>query len=241
MIRLFDILFSSIAILLFSPFMVPVYIVLKLTGQHQAFYVQQRIGKGGKEFGLYKFVTMVPGAEHLPGGYLTQKNDPRVLPIGKLLRKTKLNELPQLKNIFLGQMSFVGPRPLPWAHYDMYSPEVKNAIDAIPPGLTGIGSVVFRDEEHILDQISTNRTLFYRDVVAPYKGQLELWYSSNRTLYTYAMLILLTAWSLVRPRTIVWLRLFSGIPPVPPTLRTLLGVDKHYALSYSHEIESPAS
>jgi len=123
----------------------------------------------------------------------------------------------------------------------MYTAEVKAAIDAIPPGLTGLGSVVFRDEEHILDEISVNRNEFYKNVVAPYKGQLELWFSQNRNLFTYFALIFLTAWSLIRPRTILWLRMFPQAPSVPLALRSLLGVDKYTVLAYTEEMESSVS
>jgi lipopolysaccharide/colanic/teichoic acid biosynthesis glycosyltransferase len=120
MIRLFDIFFSALAILVLFPFMIPVMIGLKLTGEHYIFYNQLRIGKNGKEFNLFKFATMLKNSPNLPGGILTQKDDPRILPMGKFLRKTKINELPQLINIFIGQMSIIGPRPQAKQHYDLY-------------------------------------------------------------------------------------------------------------------------
>ncbi|OHD23457.1 MAG: hypothetical protein A2Y38_10205 [Spirochaetes bacterium GWB1_59_5] len=240
-IRLLDILFSLVAILLLSPVLGPMYLILKLTGQHQAFYVQPRVGKGGKDFGVFKFVTMVSNAEHMAGGYLTQKNDPRVLPLGKFLRKTKINELPQLFNILFGQMSFVGPRPQARPHYDLYSPEVKQAIDAVPPGLTGIGSVVFRDEEDILNDLDNDRNHFHDTVIAPYKGLLELWYCGHRNLRTYFQLLLLTGWTLARPRTVAWLRLFPDVPRVPPALRIPLGVERFASALYPDEFGNAAS
>ena len=111
MIRFFDILFSGLAIIILFPFMLPIMIGLKLTGEHDIFYCQERVGKGGKIFKVLKFATMMRNSENMPGGVLTQKNDPRILPMGKFLRKTKINELPQLINIFIGQMSVIGPRP----------------------------------------------------------------------------------------------------------------------------------
>ena len=104
MIRCFDILFSGVAIIILLPFMIPIMIALKLTGEHYIFYQQERIGKGGKPFYILKFATMLKDSPNMPGGVLTQKNDPRILPMGKFLRKTKINELPQLVNIFIGQM-----------------------------------------------------------------------------------------------------------------------------------------
>ncbi|MBD5434836.1 MAG: sugar transferase, partial [Treponema sp.] len=96
MIRFFDILFSGIAIVILLPFMLPVMVALKLTGEHDIFYCQERIGKGGKPFGVLKFATMLRNSPNMAGGVLTQKDDPRILPMGKFLRKTKINELPQL-------------------------------------------------------------------------------------------------------------------------------------------------
>lgn len=218
MIRFFDIIFSGLAIIILSPFLFPIIIGLKLTGEHYIFYKQPRVGKGGKDFNVLKFATMLKNSPNLPGGVLTQKNDPRILPMGNFLRKTKINELPQLINIFLGQMSIVGPRPQARRHYELYSLSVRKAIDAVPPGLTGIGSVVFRDEEAILDEISGDRDHFHDTVIAPFKGDLELWWTEHRSLWNYCMLIFLTAWALVSPRTRLWKKWFKDLPKIPDTL-----------------------
>ena len=121
MTRLFDIFISGMAIVLLFPFMVPIMIGLKFTGEHDIFYKQTRIGKGGVEFGVWKFATMLRNSATMPGGLITQKYDPRVLPMGNFLRKTKINELPQLMNVFGGSMSFVGPRPFVASHFELYS------------------------------------------------------------------------------------------------------------------------
>jgi lipopolysaccharide/colanic/teichoic acid biosynthesis glycosyltransferase len=218
MIRFFDILFSSLAIILLTPFMIPIMIGLKLTGEHDIFYLQKRVGRGGKDFKVFKFATMLRNSPNLPGGVLTQKRDPRILPLGGFLRKTKINELPQLINILKGEMSFVGPRPQARRHYDLYTADVKRAIDAIPPGLTGIGSVVFRDEESLLDQIAGDRDQFHDSVIAPYKGELEVWFVAHRNLYTYFMLIILTAWAVPFPRSRIHKRLFRSLPVPSPEL-----------------------
>lgn len=218
LIRLFDIVFSFVAMVLLFPFMLPIMLGLKLTGEHYIFYLQPRVGSGGRDFNVFKFATMLKNSPNLPGGVLTQKNDPRILPMGNFLRKTKINELPQLINIFLGQMSVVGPRPQARRHYELYSDSVKKAIDAVPPGLTGIGSVVFRDEESILDEIPGDRDHFHDTVIAPYKGELELWWTKNRTLGNYFKLIFLTAWSLVSPRTKLWKKWFKDLPEPPKEL-----------------------
>ncbi len=218
LIRVFDILFSFVAIVVLLPFMIPIMIGLKLTGEHYIFYLQPRVGKGGRDFMVLKFATMLKDSPNMPGGVLTQKNDPRILPMGRFLRKTKINELPQLVNILIGQMSVVGPRPQARRHYELYSEAVKKEIDKVPPGLTGIGSVVFRDEEAILDEIPGDRDHFHDTVIAPYKGELEVWWTRHRTIGNYFKLIFLTAWALVSPRTALWKRWFKGLPEPPKEL-----------------------
>ena len=142
MIRFFDIIFSLLGIIILLPFMIPIIILLKLTGEHDIFYIQKRIGVGEKEFGLYKFATMLRNSSKMSGGLFTSENDSRILPLGKFLRKTKINEIPQILNIFLGQMSLVGSRPQVPSHFDYYSDEVKSKIKNLRPSLTGVGSIV---------------------------------------------------------------------------------------------------
>jgi lipopolysaccharide/colanic/teichoic acid biosynthesis glycosyltransferase len=218
MIRFFDLLLSFLAMVVLAPLMIPIMIGLKLTGEHDIFYLQNRVGRGGRDFKVYKFATMLRNSPNLPGGVLTQRRDPRILPMGNFLRKTKINELPQLINIFRGEMSFVGPRPQARTHYELYSPEVRRAIDRIPPGLTGIGSVVFRNEEELLDHIEGDRDHFHDVVIAPYKGDLEVWFAGHRNLYTYIALVMLTAWCVVFPKAKAYQRLFKTLPPPPLAL-----------------------
>ena len=224
LIRFFDLLFSSLAIIVLFPFMVPIMILLKLTGEHYIFYMQPRVGRDGKEFNLIKFATMLKDSPNLPGGLITQKNDPRILPMGKFLRKTKINELPQLINVFLGHMSLVGPRPQTKSHFELYSDEIKETIGKLKPGLTGIGSLVFRDEEGILDKIREDRKSFHHNIIAPYKGELEKWYAEHRTLKTYFLLIFLTAWAVIfpNPRKAGYKKIFKDLPSPPPSLAPYL-------------------
>ena len=221
MTRFFDILFSGIAIIILLPFMIPIMIGLKLTGEHDIFYVQERIGKGGKPFGVLKFATMLRNSPNMAGGVLTQKNDPRILPMGNFLRKTKINELPQLVNIFIGQMSVIGPRPQAKRHYDLYYDEVKSAIDKVAPGLSGIGSVAFRDEEDMLNVVQ-NRDEFHDTIIAPYKGQLEIWFTEHRNIITYFKLIFLTALAVIKPSSKAWRTSFKDLPPVPAELESFI-------------------
>lgn len=222
MTRLFDIVFSFIAMVILLPFMIPIMLGLKLTGEHYIFYLQPRVGKGGKVFSVIKFATMLKDSPNLPGGFITQEKDPRILPMGGFLRKTKINELPQLMNIFIGQMSFVGPRPIVERHLSLYPEPTKEAILAQRPGLTGLGSLVFRDEEGVLDRAGGDRKRLHDEVIAPYKGELELWYSSHKGLGAYFAIIFLTAWSVVRPRSDAYLRAFPGLPQAPAELRGYL-------------------
>ena len=217
MIRFFDIFFSSIAILILLPFMTPIVILLKLTGEHDIFYRQVRIGRYGKEFGLFKFATMLRNSPNLPGGLYTSKNDPRMLPLGKFLRKTKINELPQLINIFLGQMSVIGYRPTVREHFNAYPDYAKKKISAIRPGLSGIGSIVFRNEEELLMKFD-NKDDFHQKIIAPYKAELECWFVDNRTLFTYFKLIFLTIVVVLKPSEIHLRKSLRNLPPIPKEL-----------------------
>ena len=216
--RFFDIIFSAMALIVFSPFLILVSIILKFTGEGEIFYIQQRVGKNGKMFGLLKFATMLKNSANIGTGTVTVKDDPRVLPIGKFLRKSKINELPQLLNIFLGDMSVIGPRPQTERCFLAFPQSSQDAIVQVKPGLSGIGSIVFRDEESILDDDSIDRLKFYDDVIAPYKGELEQWYVEHQNLYTYFMLIGLTIWVVLFSDSQVYKSIFKDLPEVPEEL-----------------------
>src|SRR5690606_21086740 len=109
--RFFDIVLASAALLVLAPLLLPITLILRFTGEGEVFYVQQRVGKNREFFGLYKFATMLKNSPNMSTGTVTVKDDPRVLPVGRFLRKTKLNELPQLFNVLKGDMSIIGPRP----------------------------------------------------------------------------------------------------------------------------------
>ena len=217
MTRFFDILFSGIAIIVLLPFMIPIMIGLRLTGEHDIFYGQERIGKGGKPFRLLKFATMLRNSPNMAGGLYTSKNDPRMLPMGKFLRKTKINELPQLINIFKGEMSVIGYRPLMRPHYEAYPEWVKKKMRKIPPGLSGIGSIVFRNEEEILQNFD-DKEAFHQGVISPYKGALEAWYADHRSISLYFKLIFMTIEAVLNPNSQKWRSAFKDIPPVPDKL-----------------------
>lgn len=223
MTRFFDIVFSFIAIIILLPFMIPVMIGLKLTGEHDIFYGQERIGKGGKPFKVWKFATMLRNSINMPGGGFTMKDDPRILPMGKFLRKTKINELPQLINIFVGDMSVIGYRPLVKKGYDLYSDDVKNELAKSRPGLSGIGSIVFRNEEQIVQKYDSfeEKQKYYKDVIIPYKGELEVWYANYKSVFMYFRLIFMTIGAVLKPDSQTWKKI-KGIPQVPDTLKDVL-------------------
>ncbi len=215
--RFFDILFSTLALIVLSPLLIPIVIALRFTGEGEVFFFQSRMGKGGKSFNLYKFATMLKSSPSLGTGTVTVKNDPRILPMGHFLRNSKINELPQLLNIFFGDMSVIGPRPLTSQVYSGHPDETKRIIEKIRPGLSGIGSIIFRDEENILAQ-NAGALDFYKKIILPYKGQLEQWYVANYSLANYFKAITATMVVVIFPDSkIVW-TWFAGLPTPPLAL-----------------------
>lgn len=145
--RFFDLSFSALLLLLLSPLLLPVALTIRLTSKGPALFKQPRLGLNGQVFRIYKFRTMVDGAERLGSGVFTSPDDPRVTPLGHLLRRTSLDELPQLINILRGEMSFVGPRPPVPYHpytYEAYPDEGRLRF-SVRPGITGYAQVVGRN------------------------------------------------------------------------------------------------
>ena len=210
--RFFDIIFSLIALIILSPLLIPIIILLLLTGEHHVFYKQDRVGFKNKIFGILKFATMLKNSPNMGSKDLTVRNDPRVTFMGKFLRKSKLNELPQLLNILTGDMSFIGPRPLMKSGFDRYSEEFKTKIYNVKPGLTGIGSIVFRDEELIMTNNSLPPDECYRTVILPHKGALELWYQQHQNFFTDFMLLFLTGWYIIFPNSKLVFTIFPTLP-----------------------------
>lgn len=222
MTRFLDILISATALLLFLPFGLTISLLLRFTGEGEVFYRQQRIGRDGRPFGLLKFATMLKNSPALGTGDVTIKDDPRVLPVGRMLRKTKLNEIPQLLNVLVGDMSIVGPRPQTPRNFE-YFPEVDRPIIAsMRPGLTGVGSIVFRDEESIVAASNKAVDAIYRDDIGPYKAELEKWYRDRQGLGTYLLVIFVTAWVILRPSSQLYHSVWPSLPEAPGALRDLL-------------------
>ena len=215
--RILDIFFSGIAIIVLSPILIPVICLLRITGEGEVLYKQTRVGINGSSFGLIKFATMLKDSPGIGSGEITIKNDPRVLPLGKFLRKSKVNELPQLWNIFIGDMSIVGPRPMVPNTYARYPIEAQKTLNTVRPGLTGIGSIIFRDEERLLDG-RDDPIRFYNENITPHKSDVEVWYVNNNSLLLYIKIILVTAWVVAFPSSNIVHKAFDGIPSLPDSL-----------------------
>jgi lipopolysaccharide/colanic/teichoic acid biosynthesis glycosyltransferase len=216
--RIIDFILALIAMLILSPFLIPICIILLLTGENEIFYLQKRVGHRNSRFKIWKFATMKKNSSNMGTGSLTVRNDPRVLPIGKFLRKTKINELPQIINVLIGNMSFVGPRPQMEVDFFKFPKHVQAVIYNSTPGITGIGSIIFRDEEKWISNAEGDKHEFYKNHIAPYKGELEIWYQKHLSFYTDFMIIFITAWIVVSPKSELVFSVFKDLPVRPETL-----------------------
>lgn len=197
-IRFLDILISFWAILVLLPIFIVVIIILRFTGENEVFYLQKRVGFKMRPFRVIKFATMIKNSPNIGAGAITLQEDTRVLPFGKILRKTKINELPQLFNILKGEMSLVGPRPLMEQQFKFYDLQDQEMIGRMKPGLTGLASIIFRDEEKYFVN-SSDPDVIYRTKIAPAKALLERWFLENRSVVMYFKLIMITALAVVSP------------------------------------------
>ena len=190
--RTLDVLLASFGILILMPLFLAVVPILKFSGEGEIFFKQARVGKNKKAFSILKFATMLKDSPNMAGGTITVSNDPRILPFGKLLRATKINELPQLVNILIGDMSLVGPRPQALDCFLEFTDYGQDKITTVKPGLTGIGSIFFSNEEKLLANFNGDHSEFYSEHVVPYKEILELWAIEQNDLEIYCKSILLT-------------------------------------------------
>ena len=183
--RLFDILFSLVGLsLLALPFAVIVP-VIKLSSRGPVFYRQQRIGRGGNPFWLYKFRTMYVGEG---GSLVTVRGDPRITPVGGILRRWKLDELPQLWNVLVGEMSVIGPRPEVERYVSHYTPEQRRLL-AQTPGLAGLSQLVYPTEADMLRHC-VNPEEFYIRQLMPKRLAVDLQYQTSRTFWSDLKLLL---------------------------------------------------
>ena len=194
MIRLFDILFSALGLIILSPLFAVLYILIRTESKGGAFYVQERIGKDGKPFGLYKFRTMRTGSES--EGLLTiGEHDNRITRIGYFLRKTKIDELPQLMNVLKGDMSLVGPRPEVRKYVDLYTEEQLKVL-SVRPGITDYASIKYVNENELLSKADDPDRVYIEEIM-PDKIKLNMKYLEHYTISEYFKIIFLTFKSLM--------------------------------------------
>lgn len=216
--RVMDICIAISALVLLSPLFILAMLILKFTGEHEVFYRQKRIGYRNEPFYIWKFATMVKNSPNMGTGEITLRNDPRVTPVGKFLRKSKINELPQIFNVLKGDMSIVGPRPLMEISFKLYSPQVQHIIYQTRPGITGIASIVFRDEEKILSEAKDARSAYAS--IYPHKAKLEMWYHDNISFATDTKIIFVTAASIIYPSPGFIEKIFRNLPSRPKNTGT---------------------
>ena len=211
--RLLDIIVSFITLIILLPIFILIAIILRLTGEGEVLYFQERCGMNNSRFYIWKFATMIKNSINMGAGSITLINDPRVTKIGLFLRKTKINELPQIVNILKGDISLVGPRPLLPKTFLAYDEYIQSKIYNVKPGLTGIGSIIFRDEESIISAVTDEDPHeFYKRIIAPYKGKLEIWYQNHKSFLLDLQLIFLTAWVIIIPDSKLCEKWFKDLP-----------------------------
>jgi lipopolysaccharide/colanic/teichoic acid biosynthesis glycosyltransferase len=219
--RTLDITLSFLGLLFLFPITIVIILILKLTGEGEIFYLQERMGLNNNPFYIYKFATMLKNSQNIGNKTVTVRNDPRITKFGRILRITKINELPQILNVLKGDMSLVGPRPLLISSFYKYTPEVQELIYRNKPGITGIGSLIFRDEELLVTtykKLDKNPLDYYRLYIYPYKGSLEQWYCYNQSLVVDFKILFLTFWSLINRNSQIVYKTFKKLPKKPETL-----------------------
>lgn len=217
--RIIDIFIATLACILFLPFFLPLAVLLRITGEGHIFYYQNRIGYKNKSFRIWKFATMLKDSPSLGTGSITLKNDWRVTPMGGWLRKTKINELPQIINVLLGNMSIVGPRPQMESDFLKYNEDIQMRIYNVKPGITSIGAIMFRNEEKYFSTQIQDPHEFYKRVISPYKGQLELWYQDHLSLKNDCLIIFLTGWVILFNNSKLPYNVFKDLPVMPDNLK----------------------
>lgn len=195
MIRFFDIIFSGIGLILLSPLFIVLYILIRLESKGGGFYSQQRMGKDGIPFNLYKFRSMRKDADK-KGLITVGGHDPRITKIGYFIRKYKLDELPQLFNVLKGDMSLVGPRPEVEKYTRLYTPEQRKVLSVVP-GITDWASIEYVDENVILGK-AEDPDKAYIEQVMPDKIKYNMKYINNRSVSEYFKIIFTTFYRIIR-------------------------------------------
>ena len=215
--RFFDVVFSVVALVILCPVLLVVSVILRFTGEREVFFYQDRVGMFRRNIIVIKFATMLKNSPNIGTRSITLIDDPRVLPLGNFLRKTKINELLQLINVIRGDMSLIGPRPLTYENFSMYTPDMQELLSSVRPGLSGVASIVFRDEQKFLSDVSTAGSI-YKSVIAPYKSDLEYWYVKNNSITLYFKLIICTVHAVLYPKSNLLSKLCPNIPKPPSEL-----------------------
>jgi len=190
--RAFDVIACGIGLIILSPVFLVIAVAVRLNSKGPAFYRARRVGRYGKEFHLYKFRSMVVDADQKGAG-ITSAHDDRITSVGRFLRRTKLDELPQLINVLRGEMSLVGPRPEDPRYVALYTPEQREILK-YRPGITGLASLTYRNEEQLLSGRDWEQE-YVREVM-PNKIAIDLQYAQNADMLTDMWLILRTMFSL---------------------------------------------
>ena len=186
--RLFDLALAGVGVIILVPLWILIALAVKSTSPGAVLFRQQRVGRHGKPFRILKFRTMREGSD---GPQITAKGDQRITPIGRVLRKTKLDETPQLLNVIRGEMSLIGPRPEVPQYVDLYPEPARKRILSVKPGLTDPATVVFRNEELVLAQ-HADPVRAYREVILPQKVSVYVDYVENRTFWGDVMILFRT-------------------------------------------------
>ena len=192
--RAFDVVVSILGLIVLSPVLLFIALAVKIGSPGPVLYRARRVGRGGEEFALLKYRSMVVDAASI-GPAVTGQGDPRVTPVGRALRRTKMDELPQLINVLRGEMSLVGPRPEDPRYVAIYTPEQRRVLD-VRPGITGLASLRYRNEEAVLSGGDPEK--LYIEEVLPAKLAIELEYIENVNLGRDILIILRTVAALFR-------------------------------------------
>lgn len=201
--RVFDITVSFLGIIFFLPLMILIGLIIKLTSSGPILFKQKRLTKGAREFTIYKFRSMRTDFDKDAKGIQVKGNSSAITPIGKFIRKAKIDELPQLLNILIGDMSFIGPRPELPRRLKYYS-ERDKGIFKVRSGVSSPASIVFSDEEYLMNQVSDPEK-FYIEQIMPYKIELNLYYVENRNFWNDIYLIIATFLKIVDKAKIQWI------------------------------------
>lgn len=193
--RIFDVVASGLGLVAVSPIFLILAIWIKLDSKGPVFYKQMRVGRKNRDFQLYKFRSMRTGSDK-KGLITVGGRDPRVTPVGYYIRKYKLDELPQLINVFIGDMSIVGPRPEVRQYVDLYTPEQMQVL-SVRPGITDLASIRYHNENELLEQ-AEDPEKYYRKVVMPDKLKINREYINKASFWFDIRLIFCTLWTIIK-------------------------------------------